>query len=75
MTMKSKNNINNIINIEEINPGDTVIVKLSTQKIVESLRKRAQDIGCSLILLNYGEFFFKDYRSVNRDKFIEELLN
>ena len=64
----------NDVDIDKISPGDTVKIKIKSDKIVNSLYKHANNIGCKLILLNYGEFFFKDYRSSQREKIIDNLL-
>jgi len=62
------------IDVNIISPGDTVKLKIKGTKIVESLYKHAQKIGCKLILTNYGEFYFKEYRSKEREKIINDLL-
>jgi hypothetical protein len=62
------------IDIDSISPGDHIKLKIQKTHIVEQLLKHANSIGCKLIYLNYGEFFFKDFRSVERDRMIDDLL-
>ena len=58
----------------DIYPGDTVKLKKASQDVVGSLLERAEQIGCILKLLNYGEFYFKEVRSKQRDQIIDDLL-
>jgi hypothetical protein len=63
------------IDISKISPGDKIEIKLNSNKIVNALIERASQIGCKLISLNYGEFYFKDVRPEEREKTIDYLLN
>jgi len=62
------------IDIKSIKPGDTIKISIKKDTVVNSLYKHANEIGCKLILLNYGEFYFKDHRNIKREKIIDDLL-
>jgi uncharacterized protein (DUF608 family) len=63
-----------ISKLEMVSPGDTVKLKQSKKGYVSQLFEHSKKIGCKLILLKYGEYFFKDEREIYREKYINEIL-
>lgn len=67
------NGVDNI-DIDSISPGDMIKLKIQRSDTVSLLLEHSKRIGCKLIYLNYGEYFFKDYRSIERERIIDSLL-
>lgn len=70
MTIKGTNSID----IDLIYPGYTVILNVVNQDMVRSLLKTADKLGCKLILLKYGHFYFREYISTQRNNTISDIL-
>tara|TARA_R110000772_G_scaffold5341_6_gene19204 strand:- start:1531 stop:1752 length:222 start_codon:yes stop_codon:yes gene_type:complete len=63
------------VDLDKIYPGDTVQLKLAEKNMVSSLINTAQQIGCTLIFLNYGKFYFKEFISKRRSETIDTILS
>lgn len=64
-----------VVDLNEIQPGCTVKLKIVDNDIVKSLLETANTIGCKLIFIKYGEFFFREYRSRKRSDTIDNILS
>lgn len=62
------------VDINDIYPGCTIKLKLVDNVTISSLIDISENLGCKLILLNYGEFYLREYRSYNRNDIIDSIL-
>ena len=62
------------INLDNLSPGDNIKLKLVSDDVINKLIIESSKIGCKLIMLNYGEFYLKEFRSRERNKIIKDLL-
>tara|TARA_R110000772_G_scaffold2410_4_gene8506 strand:+ start:12616 stop:12834 length:219 start_codon:yes stop_codon:yes gene_type:complete len=63
------------VDLSNIYPGDTVKLKICKKSIVSSLINLSERMGCKLIFLNYGEFYFQEFISIRRDSIIDNILS
>lgn len=63
------------VDLDRIYPGYTVRLKIVERNVVSSMVNTAREIGCKLILLNYGEFYFKEFISTKRNETINNILS
>lgn len=63
------------VDINKIMPGDTVLLQRVSKEMTNKLFEQSRMMGCKLIYLQYGKFYIKDERYINRERIIEELLN
>ena len=63
------------VDLSEVRPGDTVRLRKTINTFVSEMSIHAKNIGCKLMLLNYGEFFFKDIRYELRESLLSDLLD
>ena len=64
------------VDLDQIQPGYTVELKISKQSFVSKMLDKSKEIGCALKLLNYGVFYFSEiYKDPEeRDKVINKIL-
>jgi len=59
--------------LDNIYYGDTITVHKVSKELVNSFIEKAINLGCKLITIKYGVFYFKDIRHILRQEAIEKL--
>ena len=48
------------VDLDYIQPGYIIELKISKQSFISKMMEKSKNIGCTLMSLNYGVFYFKE---------------